>query len=216
MPTFQDLLNILSEQAASHWFKFATALACIAAGWYLGKWRARKIWKRKEFFHRVNISLNSFGSGKLLIRTLMEKDAEQIFQNSTAVEHVIAAARRTTADDPIVPLPKDDYWYFLNAVLNAVTELFAEGEIRRDLGLPVRSERYLLCLTREVEGDLRMQKIRVMVIQKKILQGFLDAEPQLERTVHLTRWQTLRRLAAAYREHPYKFMEMEITVPDGA
>jgi hypothetical protein len=215
MPTFQDLVQIVSEQVASHWFKVVTALACLAAGWYLGKWRARKVWHRKEFFHRINVSLNSFGSGKLLIRTIMEKHCDQVFQNSAAVERIIAAARKTTADDPIIPLPKDDYWYFLNAVLNAITELFAEGEIRRDLGMPVRSGRYLLCLTREVEGDLRMQKIRVMVIQKEILQGFLHAEPQLERSVHITRWTTLKRLAASYREHPYKFMEMEITVPDG-
>ena len=54
----------------------------------------------------------------LLIRTLLEKSCEEIFLNKVAVETIVAAARKTTERNPLLPLPKEDYWYYLNAVLN--------------------------------------------------------------------------------------------------
>jgi hypothetical protein len=54
---------------------------------------------------------------------------------------VTAAAQRTTAENSLIPLPIEDYWYYLNAVLNELAEQFAVGPPKHDLNLEVRCAR---------------------------------------------------------------------------
>lgn len=208
------LLDAVFEYLNQHWARFLTAAVALAVGWFLGRWRARAQWKKKEFLDRLNVSLNSIEDGRLLIRTVIEKSCEDVFLNDVAAARVVAAAKQTSESDPILPLPKDDYWYYLNQVLNEVSEKFAEGQLRRDAGLPVRRADYLLCLTCEVAGEMRTRKVRAMLVRKGLLTNLPAVEPKYESPTHTTRWRTLRQLAAIFEKEPVKFMAVELCFPE--
>src|SRR4051794_37038761 len=137
-----------------------TSTATFFAGRWWGRYKAGRQWHRKEFLDRVIVSLNIFADGVLKIRTVMERSVEEIFLNRLAVDKVEAAARKTTTDNPIMPIPQADRWFLLNFVLNAVAEHFVAGNIRQDAGQPVTVVRYALFLTCELVGDERIRKIR--------------------------------------------------------
>ncbi len=204
------MLETLLTNLREHGLKYLYTLAFGAIAWWLGNRRARARWRKREFGDRLNVSLNIVADGRLLIRTLLEKSCEAVFLNSAAVENVLAASKQTTAADPLLPLPQDDYWYYLNAVLNEVGEKFAEGQIRRDLGLPVTSGQYLLCLTYESAGQLKTRKVRAMVIRKETLLALPQEAPKFTSEHHITRWETLHKMKDAYQKRPWQFVEVEI------
>jgi len=208
----REFLNVVWDTLHDHWTKFATAALIAAVSWLLGRRRARTEWSRREFFDRLNISLNAIRDGTLTIRTIAEESCLEVFLNSVAVSALIDAARHTTAEDPLLELREHDYWYYLNAVLNKVAEKFGEGQIRRDMGLPVTAVHYVLCLTSESAGEVRTRKIRAMLIQKSLLLNLPNEEPKYESPTHATRWKTLKYLAAQFQRTPYKFREVEICI----
>ncbi len=206
----EKLIEGVTDLLEGNWSKLVTALIMMAVGWYFGRRKAAADWRRKEFYDRLNVSLNSMTSGTLQIRTVLEKSCQDVFLNVVASEKVVECAKLTTANDPILPLPKDDYWYYLNSVLNEVAEKFSEGTVRRDMGLPVQTERYAICLTNENAGDLRTRKVRAMLVQTRLLDNLPAEQPKLESPHHITRWETLKQLARERKANPHKFLEVEI------
>lgn len=204
----QSFWSHLQDRSAA----FVAAGLAGVVGWLIGYWRARQRWSKREFYDRLNVSLNMVSEGKLLIRTLSEKHCEEIFLNTAAAKAVIDSAKRTTLEDPLLPLPSTDYWYYLNAVLNDLSEQFAEGQLRRAMGLPVRSQRFLVCLTSEADGEIRMRKVRAMVIAEALLTKLPEEQPQFESSHHGIRWKTLGKLATSYRKSPEKFIQVELCV----
>ena len=208
----EHFLAAIEQYVHEHWIKFLVAALFMGIGWYIGRRRATAEWRQKQFFGRLNISLNMLKEGHLRIRTIVEKRCDEIFLNSVASETVSRMARKTTEKNPILPLAKDDYWSYLNAVLNEVSERFAPGQLKQDLGLPVTKDRYLICLTSENAGAIRTRKVRAMLIKKKILEELPEEEPKFESANHITRWETIKLLSSQYRKHPEQFLEMEIAV----
>jgi hypothetical protein len=208
----REFLNVVWDTLHDHWTKFATAALIAAISWFLGRRRARAEWGRREFFDRLNISLNAMREGTLTIRTIAEESCLEVFLNPVAVSALINAARHTTPEDPLLELREHDYWYYLNAVLNKVAEKFGEGQIRRDMGLPVTTARYVMCLTSESAGEVRTRKIRAMLIQKSLFLNLPAEEPKYESPTHATRWKTLKYLAVQFQRTPYKFREVEICI----
>ncbi len=207
-----QLLTTLRELATEHGLKLLSAAAFTLVGWLFGRWRAARSWKNREFFNRLNVSLNTFHDGKLLIRTVLEKTCEDILLNKVAVERLIKAGQRTTKQDSIIPIPKEDRWFYLNAVLNELSETFAEGLFRREAGKPFEAVRYLICLTNECDGEVRTRKIRAMVIRKDRLLNLPKETPALESPNHTIRWTTLQQLQKAYLADSGNFIEAEIVV----
>lgn len=205
-----EILERIVDQVHENWIKIAVAGAFALGGWYLGVRRAKRLWARREFFDRVNVSLNSIQNGKLVLRTLMEKRCEEIFLNQAASRVVVAASQKTTADDPLLRLPESDYWYYLNAILNEISEKFATGAIRKDLGAPVTCAQYVVCLTCEAAGSLRQKKLRVMVIRKDLLENLPEETPAFDSPNHQTRWNTLQQLAGFLKSTPERFLTMEL------
>ncbi|MDB5343649.1 MAG: hypothetical protein JWP89_2026 [Schlesneria sp.] len=195
-----------------HFVKVLVGFLLMIVGWYFGRVRAREHWKKQEFLDRLNISLNSIDRGILKIRTLSEKRGEEVFLNTVAAETVTQLARRTTAADPILPIAKDDMWYYLNAILNDLSEQFATGAIKRDMGGTVNCVIYLVALTCETAGDIRTRKVRAMVVKKSLLTSFPTEPPQFESDRHGTRWQTLQILSSEYAKNPWRFLEVELCV----
>jgi hypothetical protein len=205
-----QILEALTDWLQDNWIKFLTGLFIMAAGWFFGQRRAQSNWKKKEFLDRLNVSLNTIDQNTLLIRTVLEKSCKDVFLNNVAVAAIRDASGRTTASDPTLPLPEADYWYYLNSVLNEVAEQFSEGQLRRDMGLPVNTKKYLICLTSECAGELKTRKVRAMLIQTSLLDALPEEQPKFESPHHLTRWDTLQKLAKLKKTSPYRFLEIEI------
>ena len=206
----QDFLTHIRELATEHGVKLLTAAAFTLVGWLFGRWRAARSWKKREFFNRLNVSLSSIHDGKLLIRTVLEKTCEEILLNSVAVDQLIKAAQGTTKENPLIPLPKEDRWFYLNAVLNELSETFASGLFRREAGESCRAVRYLICLTNECDGEIRTRKVRAMVVRKDLLTNLPVQPPVFESPHHSIRWTTLQQLQKAYASDPSSFIEAEI------
>jgi hypothetical protein len=208
----EQILEALTDWLQDNWIKFLTGLFIMAVGWFFGQRRARVSWKEKEFLDRLNVSLNSIDGGTLLIRTILEKSCKDVFLNDVAVAAIRDASENTSEDAPTLPLPESEYWYYLNSVLNEVAEQFSEGQIRRDMGLPVTVKRYLICLTSECAGELKTRKVRAMLIQATLLDALPEEQPNLESPHHITRWDTLQKLAKLRKSSPYRFLEIEICI----
>lgn len=206
-----ELLTALLQFAKENWTRIVPAIVA-AAGSFLAGRAALNRWRRREFLHRLNVSLSFIDGGVLRIRTLLEMDCDDIFLNKSASKQVVKYARKTTVADPILPVDDEQSWTYLNAVLNEVSERFAEGQIKRDMGLPVSQQSYLLCLTCEKAGPVKTQKIRCMVVRKSLLEKLPEEEPTYERPSHATRWETLHFLAKRYATRPGQFMEIELAV----
>ena len=222
MNTATEILDLLIDRARANWMAIVSAAIFTVAGWVLGNWRAKRRWRNREFYDRLNFSLtrldppadsNSKGATPTLrIRTLAETNCGDVFLNDAARDAVIAAARRTTPADPTLPLPEADYWFYLNAVLNELSEMFKQGHLRQDLGYEVRSDTYLVSLTSEAAGAVRTRKVRAMVLKKSLLADLPKTQPNCERPTHATRWDTLKLLSAEYAERPWKFLEVELSL----
>lgn len=191
-----------------------SAVASFVVGRYWGRYKAHREWSRKEFLGRVIVSLNIFADGYLKIRTVMEKSLEEVFLNQIAVEKVLAAAKECTPDQPIMPIAKEDRWFLLNFVLNAVAEHFVVGQVRQDAGMPVTVVKYCLFLTAELVGDERIRKVRAMLVKQDHLANFpyADSLPKLENHWHEDRIKTLRIAAALYATEPDHFLTLEVCV----
>lgn len=193
---------------------FGTTVLSFVAGRWWGKYQAKKQWRNKQFLGRIIVSLNSLTDGWLKIRTIFERSLEEVFLNTVAIDKVRAASLRATVDNPLLPIAREDRWYLLNFVLNAVAERFSGGLMRYDAGQSLRPVTYLLFLTCEVVGEDRIRKVRAMMLRKDLLENFPygDDMPQLEQAWHRDRIVTLRRAAELYKKEPDNFLAIEIYV----
>lgn len=210
--SWDKVIETLTDFGRSNALKWGWGLLFLIGGWWLGKWRAWSQWRKKDFLGRLNVSLNMICNGRLQIRTIVEKSLEEVLLNALAVRTVRKAAKRTTEANPLLPLPRDDVWYILNAVLNEVAERFSAGEVRRDMGMAVTTQHYLICLTRERAGEVKTQKVRAMLIRKDLLLNLPNEMPQLESPNHETRFRTLQFMAALYKKEPSQFLGMDISL----
>lgn len=202
----QSFLDYLRD----NWPELIWILLAAGVASYAASRRARKKWNQHDFLDRLNVSLTSIRHGKLRIRTILEMDCEQIFLNPTAAKTIVNLAKQTTEQDPLLPIPAKDSWQYLNAVLNEISEQFAAGQIKQDLGLPVERGEYVLCLTCERAGPVRTQKVRGMLVLKSLLVSLPKEEPTYESPNHVTRWKTLQQIAIQFQKQPDQFIEMEI------
>ena len=202
----ESLLSYLQD----NWPEIVWIVSAAGIASYLAGFRARSRWRKRDFLDRLNVSLTSIDDGRLRIRTLLEMDGEDVFLNRIASQRVVGYARQTTEENPVLPIPKDDCWQYLNAVLNEISEQFSAGQLKRDMGLPVERKEYLLCLTCERAGPVRTQKVRAMMIRKELLLNLPAKEPSYESENHRTRWQTLLFLREHYDQAPFRFLTLEI------
>jgi len=191
-----------------------TSAATFLFTWWWARRRAHQQWASKEFLDRIIVSLNIFTDGYLKIRTVLERSIDEIFLNKIAIEKVWTAARATTLDKPVMPIAKEDRWFLLNFVLNAVAEHFVSGHIRLDAGQPVTTVKYALFLTCELVGDERIRKVRAMLVRVDLLKDFpyKDSMPNLENPWHSDRIVTLRQAAELFQKEPDNFLVLEVCV----
>jgi hypothetical protein len=138
------------------------------------------------------------------MRTLLEKPAHEVWLNEYGVRTVLAAAQRTTAEQPFVLLADPRDRDFANrAVLNRLSERFAPAYLAAALGLPVRAAPFRFAITCEKYEEIRTLKLRVLVVAEQTLTelfGAGDGAAQVEApgVVLQARLTTLRGLYALY------------------
>jgi hypothetical protein len=163
-----DFLVRISDVLRPHWNTIALVITW--AGIAIAYLRRRAQWRSKQFLARVNFSLNYVVGDTLTMRTLMETTASGVWLNEYGVGHVIAAARRAAVDQPFLLLQDPADRDFVNrAVLNVLSERFAETYLAASLGRPVLIKPHLFGLTCEKYGDIRTLKLRVLIIEEKTL-----------------------------------------------
>ncbi len=182
---------------------FAAFLVGIICTW-LAQRAARAAFTRRDFLHRVNFSLNFVENNELRIRTLKESDVDQIILDNRHGRNVILkAARNARRSDqaPFLDLPPDCGWLVLNAILNEISEAFSAGHLAKSMGLPSRSCWYVFGVTCEWDDDVKMRKIRVMVIAEELLKT-IDRFPLLKFQYpwHHVRYRTLLKMRDLYQE----------------
>jgi len=211
-----DAMDFFSEVAQK--IVVAIAMFCLTTivSFFIGRWwgayRARSQWENKHFLGQLNVSFNILQDNKLRIRTLFEKPLEEIFANSILCKNVLEAAKSTTPENPILPLPAKDSWYYLNFVLNSVAEKFSSGFAKLEAGQQVASTYFYLFLTCEIVSEDRLKKIRAMLVRKDLLDNFpyMESLPELEKNYHVDRIKTLRVAAQMLKTNPKAFIPMEI------
>jgi len=212
----KEFLQRLLELSREHVSSLLTGGgAVLAALW--AWWRAEVAWKKRRFLHRVNFSLNYLDGNMLRFRTLRECDiGEVLLNNKHAVKLVTKAAQRTTLEAPVLELPRGEAWVVLNSVLNELSEQFAVGFLAASLQIPVKRERFVIGLTCEKDPDVRINKIRVMLIAEGMLDQ-VDAATNVtfEREQHHVRLKTLKKMAQFRRDksRQHNLLQVELALP---
>jgi hypothetical protein len=166
--------------------------------------RRRWQWQHKRFLTLVNFSLNYVRNGTLAMRTLLERPASQVWPNEHGVRMVLAAAQKTTVVDPFIVLRQAKDMDFANrAVLNVLSERFADTFLAASLGAPARTANFCFAITCEKYEDIRTLKLRVLLVEEQTLMelfGPKDEAAKLEITssIYRARLQTLRGMHRLY------------------
>lgn len=191
-----------------------TTVLSLLLGRLWGYYQARRQLEALHFFDIINVGFNLLDGGTLKIRTVFETTLENIYRNRIQVETLKKLARKTTTANPMIELTKDDAWYYLNFLLNNLSEKFTEGTAREACGLPVTRTRFSLFLTCEKVGADRLHKIRAMLVRQELLESFPYNEslPVLEKDYHQDRVVTLRCAARAFREKNHLFLPFDISL----
>jgi hypothetical protein len=166
--------------------------------------RRRSQWRRKQFLTQVNFSLNYVKDGTLAMRTLLERPASQVWPNEHGVRMVLAAAQKATVDEPFIVLRQAKDMDFANrAVLNVLSERFADTFLAASLGVPVRAATYCFAITCEKYEEIRTLKLRVLLIEEQMLLELFGprdgaAGLKIVSQIYRARLQTLRALYRMY------------------
>src|SRR4051794_19569709 len=166
MHVVRSIVDFLRHYGGS----LSLAFTWAAIAWvYLAK---RANWSRKQFVGQVNFSLNFVVDGQLVMRTLVEVPAQNVWLNDLGVAKVQRAANRTTSDQPFVRLPDPaDMDFVHRAVLNVLSEKFSDAYLAQSLGLPVESAVHRFAITMERYGDIRTLKLRVLLVAEQALES---------------------------------------------
>ena len=133
--------------------------------------RRRYDWRQQRFTQQVNFALNTLierdGARILLLRTLLEDSAANVWLNQFGVNRVLKAARFTTLEDPFLRVTDtQERDVVMIAVLNVLSERFSDAFIARAVGVPIRTDVFLYGLTWERYEGMKTQKLRVIIIKR--------------------------------------------------
>jgi hypothetical protein len=140
---FTSLSESVSDVTPSYGWEGVKGVGVVGAftSGVLAWWRSRRHWQKRKLLKRAILSLNAIEGGTLILRTLSERNLDDILANSQAVKLVLSAAANTTPENPFLQMPENDRWPIQNLFLNSVVmSLSNDGFIMRDMGLPTRSE----------------------------------------------------------------------------
>ena len=139
-----QIIDSLLSYLAGNWPELIWIIIVAGCASYLAGRKSRSRWKQREFLDRLNVSLTSIDQGVLKIRTLFETDIDEVFLNESASAQMVSMAKGTTTNNPFIPIPSQDVWYYLNPVLNEISERYSVGYLQADAGT-LRLKSYNTC-----------------------------------------------------------------------
>jgi hypothetical protein len=166
--------------------------------------KRRAAWMRKQFLNQVNFSLNYVTGDTLAMRTLVEHKAQDVWLNEYGVNKVFAAAGKTTVENPFIVLEDQTDQDFINrAVLNVLSEKFADAFLGAALGMPVRHAGFCFAITCERYSEIRTLKLRVLIMEEAVLVNLFGPDAGADKLkivaqVYKSRMQTLKAMYAMY------------------
>ena len=194
MDTLAQILDLARQNAGTIGLVFTWA----GILWVYRRKRAE--WHRKEFLGQVNFSLNYVADGRLTMRTLAEVPARDVWLNDLGVKKVNKAAEKTTLDQPFVALTDPaDMAFVYRAVLNVLSEKFADAYLAQSMRLPVTFETYRFAITFERHEDMRTFKLRVLLAREDDLAGAFGPALPENRAIYSIRLQTLRAMSKLHQ-----------------
>lgn len=196
MSIFQAIFDFLKQ--------YGSVIALLVTwGIFLWVWLGKRSdWARKHFLDQVNFSLNLVIDGKLAMRTLAEVPAREVWLNDLGVSKVQSAAKQTTVDQPFIVLDDpEDMDFVYRAILNVLSEMFAEAYLAQSMGQPVISDVYRFTITMERYGDIRTLKMRVLLVREKDLETLFDPNLPPEKQVQVPNSLYGARLKTLHRMH---------------
>ena len=201
---FMDLPDYLVKL----WDLFRTHLSLLGliATWACIGWvylRKRADWESKSFLNQVNFSLNFIEDRRLCLRTLLELQAGDVWLNDYGIKKVFAAAGRTRPDQPFVLLDDaDDMGFMQRAVLNVLSEKFADAFLARSMGREVKTARFVFAVTFEDFPDMRTRKFRVLLVEaealKKLFSETTERDVLIDEPRHRDRLTVLKMMRDLY------------------
>lgn len=210
------LLALAADEAADEGRSFIETLAQfdaiigIAVTWAIAGivfLRARTNYRKKHFKGRLNVSLNDVQGSNVILRTLHEASAQDIFISPAAVGSVMRALNRATDDNPFFALDDDEDWAFIQrCILNVLSEKTVDVFVVRAIGMPVKTGRFVFGITYEIYEDMQTRKMRVILIEKGLLERHFspaaDADAKAKLAVtnqrHASRLATLKTMGRLY------------------
>jgi hypothetical protein len=196
-----NFLEFLHEMR-HHWSTLALIITWVGVAVVYVKRRAA--WMRKQFLNQVNFSLNYITGDTLAMRTLVENKAPDVWLNEYGVNKVFAAAGKTTVENPFIVLEDQTDQDFINrAVLNVLSEKFADAFLSAALGMPVKHASFCFAITCERYSEIRTLKLRVLIMEEKVLTNLFGPDAGAEKLkitlqVYKSRMQTLKAMYAMY------------------
>ena len=207
---WQQVQDVAGSLIVDHWLKIVCGVLLAFGGTLLARWKQRRDYYKREFLQRLNLSLNYIEDGVLRIRTIFEMNLGEVLFNQELVNQVLKAAKDKTV---LLKMDKDTQWLVNNSILNEIAERFSEGQIAHERGMPVCIAKYAFCLTCEKDDDVRVRKLRVMLVQESMMDRLLNGKPpQYERPYHNVRWNTLRDMAKAWSGKGNQVATMDISI----
>lgn len=197
----QHILELLHE-FRQHWS--VVALIVTWVGFAVVYVKRRAAWMRKQFLNQVNFSLNYVSNDTLAMRTLVEHKAQDVWLNEYGVNKVFAAAQKTTLEHPFIVMDDQTDQDFINrAVLNVLSEKFADAFLAAALGAPVKQTAFCFAITFERYSEIRTLKLRVLIIEEAVLERLFGPDGtaeklQLTTVFYKARMQTLKAMYAMH------------------
>ena len=132
---------------------------------------ARHEWRSGQFKDRMNISLNIVSDETLRIRTIVEDQVRNMVLSPYAQDLIKQAVRRTTEENEFLNFPSDrDAWLVYNEIINTISEACGPQLLSvAARATELKEASFLIALTYERSKDVRIQKLRVLVVEESVL-----------------------------------------------
>ena len=85
-------------------------------------------------------------------------------------------------------------WLVYNRIINEISQVTAAGHIARAMGFPVVSEKFIIALTREDGDRVKQTKIRVLLVEQKMLKEIYEMAKREHKDFEFDRWHHSQRL----------------------
>ena len=187
---------------------------------------AALLYKGKRFLDHITYSVNMLDTGgesrQLRIRTPAIVPRNDLLPSNPLFKWKLGRAiYRCTEEDPFIRLDAKAMNVMIPAIVNGLSMQFGDRILQEAVGQEVRREKLWLAVTCEKYGNIKSQKIRVIIASQDVLDeaatfaaGEEQTRVQVEETYHKDRLTTLYSMKREqFRQNGTKVDKPDVVVP---